>query len=153
MTYNYKSNFKILLFFALLICSISTLRAETNFRKNYIYGEILGNAGLGSINYERLFTKEISLRTGFSRMPNVFGTEWYSVFPVSLNYIIGASNHKFEVGGGIVFVTRNNETGVISNLSYRFQPSDGFLFRLSFTPFLSKEGVFYWGGISIGHGF
>jgi hypothetical protein len=132
---------------------------------NSLYVELLGNGGLYSINYDRLFTSNIGGRIGFSYLSfkkDLFLPEMtLFTFPVSFSYLLGEGSSKLELGAGITIVSGEfdwvNEKGsgglVVPNLifGYRFQSSDGgFLFRIGYIPLFTSEGVLSWVGLSMG---
>jgi hypothetical protein len=141
--------------------------------KNLVYVELLGNGGMYSVNYERMFGNVLSARIGGSyttftttdsKGGNLRGT--LITAPVLVNYLAGGQNHKFELGAGatIVYVSgsASDEKGVRSSgdgagvlgtgvVGYRYSPADGgFVFRVGFTPLVGKGGFLPWGGISFG---
>lgn len=137
---------------------------------NSLYLELLGNGGLYSVNYDRLFTENFGGRIGFMYISSldfiIVSAEDFVLFPVLLNYFVG-NRHKLELGAGVIFVSvksvgafgfKSNSGG--SNIvgtaviGYRYQnPDGGFLFRIGFTPMINSEGIEPWGGISFGFSF
>lgn len=146
---------------------------------NALYVEALGNAGMYSLNYERLFLRQVALRVGFSFVTmgasassggsTVSSRVSLLMIPVMANYIgIGNERHHLELGGGIVLANVSGSStsgtasvsgsgfGVLGTVTtgYRYQPlSGGFLFRAGFTPFFGRGGFQAWGGFSLGGAF
>lgn len=152
----------IILFLLVYSCPV-----HTQTKPNSIYFEALGNGGLYSVNYDRLFTENFGGRVGVMYL-STLDFFWTSIdnillIPAILNYFVG-TKHKLELGGGIVFASVGSfgfESGsgasnVVGTavIGYRYQkPEGGFLFRAGFTPLFNSEGVEPWGGISLGFSF
>ncbi|MFF5381528.1 hypothetical protein [Pedobacter suwonensis] len=73
-----------------------------NLRKNSIYAELLGNGGVYSINYDRIFqlSRQVKIvaRVGFSILENVL------FFPLEANLLLSKSSTSknfFETGIGL----------------------------------------------------
>ena len=88
-------------------------------------------------------------------------------FPVQLNYIFGKenSNHTFEVGGGLTYVTKkldflnfwdDKTTQLLGTFCfmYRRQPKGGgFSWRAGFTPLVGNGYIQAFGAASVGYNF
>ena len=153
---------------AILIISCKLYSQE---KPNSIYFEALGNGGLYSVNYDRMFTETIGGRIGFSYIPEIdfifSSINDLMVIPVMLNYFIGSVNHKLELGAGIAYVSftsgdflgfesSSGSSGVTgtATIGYRYQPANGgFLFRIGFTPMFNDEWFQPFDGVSLGFGF
>lgn len=156
-------------------------------KKNAFYIEALGNARLVSANYERIFNQSTNMKTairlgyGFWRVAYDENTYTNSMLPLELNTLIGNSQHHLEVGAGTalnfetikpMYYYGFGETRTVTYLSYqgrigyRYQkPTGGFLFRVAFTPFYTRdysfaagkndyENKFYpWVGLTGGYSF
>lgn len=136
---------------------------------NSVYFEVLGNGGLYSINYDRLFTENLGGRIGVM----YFNADWFAFFndvdifliPITLNYCIGTGKHKLELGaGGVIGLVNagffgSNPTsgsGVVwtGTIGYRYQKNNGgFMWRIGFTPLFNSKDFLPWGGISMGYSF
>jgi hypothetical protein len=95
------------------------------------------------------------------------GPESAITFPAQLNYIFGKenSNHTFEVGGGLTYVTKRLEflnfwddksTRLLGTFCfmYRRQPKGGgFSWRAGFTPLVGKNYIQAFGAASVGYNF
>lgn len=139
---------------------------DTNARsaRNVVFAELLGNAGLYSINYERFITDDVSVRVGFEYFSfslNLLGNTSSTsvvVAPVMLNYLgIGSRDHKLELGiGPEVFrtITSGLEVGATATVGYRYVPHDGGVTcNIGFTPIITRHGFLPWGGLGLGGAF
>ena len=142
--------------------------------RNAAYVELGGNGVLPTLNYERRFTDHWAGRIGFvvitSEETEEEDDDVTFAFPVVANFISHpASNHHFEVGGGLLFVVGDeqefapdggeDEDEQISNVAltglagYRYQrPGRGFVFRAGLTPFFIDGDFAPFAGISFGYG-
>lgn len=127
--------------------------AQEQIAKNAVYGEIAGNGGLYSINYERAFTPKLLLRVGFaswSTTADFGGEKSYTTIPVMINSLFGGGNHKIEGGLGFMLGSekhsgneawpKSNETifALTGTAGYRYQkPAGGIIFRAGLTPFVN----------------
>jgi hypothetical protein len=156
---------------ALVILIFSAINFPVNAQThpNSIYLEFFGNGGLYSLNYDRLFSEDIGARIGFM----YFETEQFLfltdielfLIPITLNYLAGSENHKFELGIGPVLVfgsagifglesDSGSGVGGTATIGYRYQPKDGgFLFRIGFTPYWGFDEFYPTGGLSLGYAF
>ena len=145
--------------------------------KNAAYIEFGGNAGLYSLNFERIYlekeTFKISARIGFAPLPNGYHIE--QAYLIENNFILFKNPHHLELGIGLTAERRYNqklnlpgtyfwENVVFSvwRCGYRFQKQDdGIFFRAALTPVLMSndaEGFHpaffqFWAGISLGVSF
>lgn len=138
--------------------------AEVFTAKNSVYVELLGNAGLYSVNYGRIFHQhnrlKISGSAGFSyfrqsRGGQSFGISdyWTPMLPIEITAFWGKSRHHLEAGTGISFYSSQRltynpdypptnfqedislEAVLPLRLGYRYQkPEGGFFFRVGYTP-------------------
>lgn len=134
--------------------------------KNALFIELLGTAGLYSLNYDRVLVTirdrhHLGVRAGLSLVPvDTLNVRLPLVLPVTVNYLMGPRAHKLEVGAGIV--TRIQFDGdwtpqpsvfPAANLCYRYHNYENeFHFRIGFTP-LFFDGFGPWFGLSLGRGF
>jgi len=126
---------------------------------------MLGNAGLYSVNYDRVFViiaerHRVGARLGFSLMPiDTLNTRLPLVFPFTVNYLYGAQR-RLEIGAGIaariVFNSGWDPAASVhfaATLGYRLQRFDNdFVFRIGFTP-LFYGRFLPWIGLSLGRAF
>jgi hypothetical protein len=172
---------KLLILITLFCCTISAISQTENdsldsvktndstqiskwifHQKNDFHLELLGAAGLYSINYERVIVNGNRFKTlasiGFSYM----GTKSWRGFiiPISINQLLSFKEHHIELGIGASpnFVISNafGENWyqfIFTRIGYRYQkPKGKFIFRGGAIPIVYPEfGI--WGGISIGHSF
>lgn len=117
-----------------------------------VYAELLGSAGVISVNAEHQRPTGTIYRAGVGRWTaeDLFSGNEVSVvaFPLTVSRTRGAGSHRFEWGGGIT-LGRRSETfgseGTFATLTgvagYRYQqPGGGFLFRATFTPLFGFAG-------------
>jgi hypothetical protein len=130
-----------------------------------IYFMIGGSGPLFSVNYDRRFQKKVN-GFGFVAGVGFYGESGISIFsiPVSINYLIGRSNHFLELAAGTTFISAktdifaesNSGSGFIHhvNAGYRYQPTrGGFFFRGGISPLFAQGEYatsFY---IAFGHNF
>lgn len=125
--------------------------------QNAFFVELMGNGGAYSLNYERLFllAPPVSIygRTGVSFFGGRFS------FPILLEL-----SHSFiapfemESGAGAALVPDLQKGGVhhewTASGGLRYTNQNGFIFRLTYTPFFRPDGegarVKHWGGVSAG---
>lgn len=159
-----------------------SLSAQNEAAKNGIYLELLGNGIIYSVNYERFFNEQFSIRAGFGTF-SVGGTFFFfplainmTTFPILGNYFYGSGSNKLELGAGVLlgstkivsgFDNDRDQRSTIFDLTaftgYRYQnPNGGFIFRAGLTPFLTlsggdeenrEKGFALSGGISFGYAF
>jgi hypothetical protein len=134
--------------------------------KNTVYVEAAGNGGIYSVNYDRLVTRNISVRAGVSYYKTRFldassiYTSIYSItIPLSASYLFNFAGtpSNIELGiGSTIFITTILDEGIdnvsganvslsrtgysamcIPIIGYRLQPQlGGFNFRAIITPFI-----------------
>ncbi|MFN8256518.1 MAG: hypothetical protein U0W24_12555 [Bacteroidales bacterium] len=97
---------KNILIFAAVILNLVLLQGrlyaqnDTLVRKNNVYAELLGPAGVYSLNYERILLSQgrwfnLAAGAGFS----VYNNFTFD-FPVRAVLLAGPKSHKLELGGG-----------------------------------------------------
>ena len=143
--------------------------------RNAVFFELLGNGGLYSFNYERMLREDLGLRVGYASWssPLFFQgdpPDRYTALPVTVSWLLGESERKLELGGGVLFGRGSSSNGaeefsfrtVTAIIGYRSQPSHGYLFRAGLTPFYSSDeedkaypqpGFTLSGGVSFGYRF
>jgi hypothetical protein len=155
---------------------------DEDLAKNAVYAELLGNAILYSVNYERRFSDVVAARLGFSYFglsasvsdatSSASARANFFLFPVMANFLVGGRNNKLELGvGALALIVSGSAEGVsfgekvtatgaaaavagTATIGYRYQPRDGgFVFRVGATPIIGKGGALPWGGISFGGAF
>lgn len=131
-------------------------KAYAGFPSN-LYLEIGGDAFVGSINVEKLLDRNTYLRagaTGWKRPArNESGYELKSTFLFGAGYLFKLKGNS-RIEAGLTVSRRNSATVFTVPVGYRYQPEkSGFIFRLTFVPFVSQEGLLPWIGISLGRTF
>lgn len=143
--------------------TIITNESDLKFKyKNNVQLELLGSAGLYSINYERIIFNQNKYKTvgeiGFSFLSM---KDWNGVsFPVSINQLISFQNHHIELGVGVApnYVSGKYFTGwddiYSARIGYRYQkPNRKFIFRVGAVPIFAFPGYGIWGAVNFGYGF
>ncbi|MBD3243018.1 MAG: hypothetical protein GF331_20670 [Chitinivibrionales bacterium] len=134
--------------------------------KNALYVELLGNAVVYSLNYDRVIATfadnhHVGVRIGFTLLPvDTLDTRYPMIFPVTANYLLGPREHKLELGVGVSprmqLDRENNVSGKLSlaaTLCYRYVGYENdFHFRIGFTP-LFFTTFKPWFGLSLGRAF
>ncbi len=130
---------------------------------NTIYIEAAGSGVHGSLNYERFFSEEVSLRIGLGFY--VSDAELYPSVPVSLQYLKGYRNNNFfEIGVGYTWAQEDGYDSlspVTSNfnlasilIGYRKYFWTDWMVKVNILPSLMANMEFYpWLGASIGKKF
>lgn len=133
---------------------------------NSVQLELLGPAGIYSLNYERILWNGSGWKTTAQVGFSILGTrEWSGInFPISVNQLKSFRNHHIEMGIGTVANLVFHKTVINGyqwesymhfngRLGYRYQNPDGhFLFRAGYTPIVYPE-FGHWGGLSFGWSF
>jgi len=126
--------------------------------RNSLFVELGGNAGLYSLNYDRLLHRGEWFHT--SARAGISGYWWNGggiALPLEFNALIGTNRHFLEVGTGFMFSYGYESTiynkdpsnpeyqygynlypglHASGRLGYRFQrPEGGFFFRAAYTPY------------------
>jgi hypothetical protein len=90
-----------------------------------VYIELLGSGILGSINYDRRFSKS---QEGLGFRVGIAPTFANSVLiPAHFNLVIGPRSHAVELGGGILYsVSKADDQRIAPSfvIAYRYQPID-----------------------------
>jgi len=136
----------------------STKQTKTIEDVNWLFGELGGNGGIISVNYERYLSERLSIRIGLGTGVIIVGT----AIPIMVNY---SYKNVLEIGAGIVpfldaatgewrsKIFAGKENGLLLTAVVGFKRINrGFLFKLSLTPFFNPDGS-EWGltgGISFG---
>ena len=155
----------------LLLLLVPTAQAQE--ARSAVYGELLGNAFLFSVNYDYRFRPSAIGRVGlaFVSAENEDGSDGGAVYavPVTATYLSHPmQNNHFEAGGGLLFFGGEridlwdfddqddsfSGTIVTGVIGYRYQrPGGGFVFRAGLTPFVGGGTVVPWVGVSFGGSF
>jgi len=129
-----------------------------NIQRNSVYVELLGIAGMISINYERLVP--LSNKNGLGFRAGIGSAEALTSF-IEVNLIHGKSKHFLETGIGYVDAFDYPDQWVSFKLGYRYQAKKGFLFKvapmyiINFEKAKGNHDVFggIWAGASLGYSF
>ena len=159
---------------------------ETEIANKVFYAEAGGPGLITSANFDARFKSTERLGLGY-RLGVGFGygtfednnyqggyyyddyvTRTYYSIPTGLNYIFGKSNsnHTFEVGAGVTFLTRKvslfcldvekpgHAIGFLTFMYRRMPINGGFSFRAGFTPIIGTSGdLFPMGAVGFGYAF
>jgi hypothetical protein len=147
-----------------LILSCTSVYSQVDFKRNTIYGELLGAGGLASLNFDYRLGKNPA---GFGIRTGVGFFQWNNSaslsFPLMVNYLIGKNGNYFELGLGTIIgyeyrldsypqIQNTSKEGFrlrapIFNLGYRKQALAGGLnFRIGLSPQIS---FYHFGGAAI----
>lgn len=145
--------------------------------KNSAFIELGGNAGLYSLNFDRiyLYKNDLKLSGRFGFAPEPHGHHFEQGYVIEHNIILFSNPHHLEIGTGVTLQRRYNEKpGLPDNYfweniwfgvlraGYRFQKQeDGVFFKTGLTPIILRNsaegfdsGYFqFWLGVAIGISF
>ncbi len=155
---------KITASIVLIFVAVVTFGQTDSSGRKSVYLEIAGSGGLGSINYERHFSKkkntEFTWRVGLSLAPIDKNNGTGVVCPIMVNSLIGKNSHKLELGlGQGITITTKGSFFVLTTpaIGYRYQTeTKRWFYRVTYTPLISYLVDFqiqHWGGVSIGYTF
>lgn len=168
----YKLMRKLLPSILVLVLSASVF-AQQPFRRDDVYGELLGNGIAASLNFERQLTATPGLgaRLGIGYFS---GDEQFRIsIPVGVLYLFPLKGYKSFLDAG-VGATWSGAAGLktirqeaaaggrdyneriwsfVPSLGYRRHTRGNFMWRTSFTPVLNKYRVMPWIGLSVGKRF
>lgn len=150
----------LLFILAFFITQVTFAQSET--KPKYIFLELAGSGGLGSLNYEQQFKEfeswDITWRAGISLAPIDKNNGVGIVFPLMVNARIGEGASKLDVGiGQGMTITTNGAFFLLTTaaVGYRYQkPESNWFFKAAYTPLISyivDLQVQHWGGLSIGY--
>ncbi len=134
--------------------------------RNSVQLELLGPAGIYSLNYERVLWNRSSWKTTTQIGFSILGTrDWSGInFPIAITQLKSFTNHHVEIGIGTIANVVFHKTNIYGyqwerymyfngRLGYRFQKPEGkFLFRAGYTPLFYPE-FGHWVGLSLGYSF
>lgn len=154
----------ILLFGLLPICSTAQKQVPDsdtsmfNIQRNSFYVEILGNAGVISLSYERMLP--LGKKTGLGFRVGVGYAEALTVLG-EVNFLYGKFKNYFEAGLGYTNALNHPDQWATIRIGYRYQAKKGFLLRVApmyiynFERLNGNDDVFggFWAGASIGYSF
>lgn len=151
------------IFFSLIILVSVQLVAQKPFKRSMLYGEILGNGLVLSVNYER----QLQETPGLGLFIGIGLGGIKPAIPFGAKYLINLGNKKsfLETGVGITLAERDlwdnddhitddqnsYRAGFIPSVGYRHHTSYGFMWRVNYTPVFSSYRNFLWlCGVSVG---
>ena len=159
----------------ILLCLPFNLYAQSDFKKNVVYGELAGAAYFYSINIERSVAKGINVRFGAAFNAGepgaLFKTGTLYLIP-GLAYLkpIGDNGDRFiEIGAGLTNAiapktdVKYDLSGYM-NFGYRKEATEDnpIFWRVTFTPLLFRDPfpaagfmgyLLPWFGVALGYGF
>lgn len=157
-----------------LLAAAPEARGADDTRQVALYGELLGNALLYSVNLDYRFAPHQSVRIGYSHWDVLFwfDTTEVTAVPILFNYLAGDGRHRFELGAGVLLghwretswtgeeLADYNFATLTGSCGYRYQnPSNHLFFTWKLTPIWSVDGggrafpdrgFFPWVGIGAG---
>jgi hypothetical protein len=169
-------NTRIIGIILLFTCS-NTFCQENKEWHSFIYAEAGGPGNIASINIEHCSVENNNIKIGarfglgtsrFKDFSDNFNPDFYVPFGVFVDYsLLKKSTQRLSVtaGSGLILasvVHANDELLAERNIQFNsyfqigtsYLLSEKILFRLSYTPILTKNlGVGHWGALSIGHTF
>ncbi len=141
-----------LILFSIIIPVLSFSQTNTrsnNLKKNSLYIEIGGQSIFYSLNYDRLFQikekNQTSFTVGASIVPKNAFCDFGISTPMSYNFILGKSNHKFVIGIGLTpfYLKRHIIDEVSSMFDYQGFMNYGGQISTYKINYLAKEFYFY----------
>lgn len=140
---------KLLLAFLSVIFVTPAAIAQTVFKKNTFYGELAGNGGFLSVNYDR----QMGEKPGLGGHIGIGLGDDKPVIPLGITYMHDLGNKKSfaEAGAGITLAEANlwrsfpdyrNSSpytpGFIPSIGYRHHTRYGLMWRFNYTPIFTK---------------
>ena len=130
-----------------------------------LYVEFFGHGGEVSGNFEKIVGEKVAIRAGVGLTGAAFQEGFVTPFGVSL--LLGQDRNRIELGIGGAYVDIDPDDldedaylDVLEDqlvgtaiLGYRFIGHYGFIYRLAFTPALTKDGLQAMGGAAFGYAF
>lgn len=152
---------KVILTILVLIFSTQIYCQEFTNKKS-LYLEIGGSAGIGSVNYENIFSEKGKInflwRVGLSGLPIDKNNGFVVVIPATFGILFGQGSNKIElgIGQGVSITTKGNIFALTTPIiGYRYQNlTKRFFFRITYTPLISYIIDYQyqnWAGVSIGY--
>ena len=160
-----------LLFLSLLLSCVGALNAQDaglkesgmkSVRKNSIYFEMLGNAALYSVNYDRI----VPLKDKISLLLRVGGNEMHASDTDTLSFnflgtagiLCGRYIHFFETSLGYTYFSGDPDRLIVFTGGYRRQGPKGLVIRVTPMYIYNTEkgdtfGNSLWFGLSCGYSF
>ena len=154
----------------LLLLSVSTANAQTSSReaRNLIGLELLGRAGIYSVNYERLIKPRVGFGLGVARWSTqgCFFTCSKSntvIVPLYVSWNPVGDTHSLYVAAGTTLkvskVDRSRSTSysadaiATATVGYQYRSSGGFLIRPTVSRVVGPDWTAIWPGVTMGFTF
>lgn len=131
-------------------------------RKNVFYFEVMGNAAVWSVNYERI----IPVAEKLGIFLRIGGNEYHGsdTNDLSINIIgatgilYGGPRHFLDTGIGYTYFTGTPDRLIVFSAGYRYQGPKGLVIRATPMYIINTEkgdtfGNSIWGGLSVGYSF
>ena len=155
---------------ALFLLALSPTATAQDVPKNSVYFELGGSGLFYTLNYERtlledVYFERVNARIGFGAAAQNARNGGPLVWSTLMIHPLTTKKHGPDLGLGVLYLydpggwlddVLGIEQGPCAAfaIGYRYQsPGGGRVFRFSFTPLLSPETVFAWGGLSLGVAF
>lgn len=136
----------------------------TSASASQLYFEAGGSGIIYTLNFDSRFSKTengLGLRIGIGGAGSA-GSGYVAV-PAQINYLLGENGKYLELGGGVTYVSENddfffdNNSSVVGSAVIGFRSQSfakkGLTWRIAFTPFIGAGGFYPWAGASIGYRF
>lgn len=133
----------------------STKQTKTVEENNWLYGELGGNGGLISLNYERYISDNLSYRVGLGTailaglfMPIMINYSYKNILEFGVGIFPYGSTNRLR---GKIFASKDSGVLITAVIGFK-RRNKGFFYKLSLTPFYNPDGSIFGltGGISFG---
>jgi hypothetical protein len=130
----------VLIFFCCGVTPAQEKAAPAQMAKNTIYGELLGQGVIASLNFDRIFNTERkwmnSVSVGVLFHPeelSVIGLHETYGMPISYNWLLGKKSHHLDLGIGLTpmflyYKAMQYAFNLSPKIGYRFQKPEGGIF-------------------------
>lgn len=145
---------------ALSAIAVLALPGRAAAQQHNLSIEAFGPTILGSVNYEMVFERTVSLRTGMGWLPGLDNGD-VLMAPLMGNLLLGRGEHRLEVGAGAVLAYSLNrgpeddpelparrflEPHAAATVAYRLEPGprsemNGIVYRVGYTPIILNGEV------------
>jgi hypothetical protein len=140
------------------------------FSPNAVFLEAFGQGLLYSVNYDHRFTEHTGARIGatyFRWSESRESPRTVAAVPILGEWFIGSRGRYLELAAGVLIahgrlisqlsaLHRDGDLVIVATgaIGLRYQPSDsGLIFRLTAVPFVDRDDVLLWPGLSLGYAF
>lgn len=150
--------------FALILSGNLAAQDSLSYSKNNLYLELLGNGGIGSVNFERLIERNAYFRIGGAVWPASscsgfnFNRLTYILITGMGILVIIHKNSYLEIGACATIPVYQEHYGaelfITGVLGYRLQPNNaGFFLRITGLAMYVEHQFYLWPGLSLGYNF